>query len=278
MPLEINRINSLYSKIYYDKRKLDNDEENGIAYELTGFERASSKSNRIKKIWNKNIIGYLVSNGAGFDNPDLNSAITISGRYDANGFYLRSDNYLEKLPMFCAGRYITYNRQWTERGRIMKSGDGVNEFKRDVQNGKLAQWLLKCLLFTCLEMQNHMRSLNGSDGRYYRNELCLDTTHGSTLASNDLKKLNMNDTEKELFGLWQQLLKYAKQTKEYKPELTYGLYQICDELDTFIKNEKGKTIYNYVELHSIRLTIKDKIKDYYNTEIVPTLFKYQFLK
>ena len=70
--------------------------------------------------------------------------------------------------MFCAGRYITYNREWTERARIMKSGDGVKRFNADVASGKLAQWLRKCLLFTCVEMQNHMRTFTGSDGRFYR--------------------------------------------------------------------------------------------------------------
>ena len=35
-----------------------------------------------------------------------------------------------------------------------------------------------------------MRSFEGSDGSFYRNELCLDTTNGETIASNELKKLN----------------------------------------------------------------------------------------
>ena len=77
------------------------------------------------------------------------------------------DNYLEKLPLFCASRYITYNRTWTERARTMKSADGADRFLQDVQSGKLKQFLLKSLLFTCLEMQNHMRTFIGSDRRFY---------------------------------------------------------------------------------------------------------------
>ena len=159
------------------------------------------------------MLGYLVADSVGFDNPDANSSLLIAGRYNGNGFHLRKDNYLEKLPMFCASRYITYNREWTERARIMKSADGADRFFKDIKNGKLEQYLLKCLLFTCLEMQNHMRSLNGSDNRYYRNELCFDATNGDTLASKDITKLKLNDEEKALLKQWNLILKNAKETK-----------------------------------------------------------------
>jgi len=76
----------------------------------------------------------------------------MAGRYNGNGFFLRKDNYLEKLPMFAASRYITYNRIWTERARIMKSADGSEKYFKDLRIAKTQQFLLKCLLFTCLEM------------------------------------------------------------------------------------------------------------------------------
>ena len=96
----------------------------------------------------------MVADSVGFDNPDAKSSLLVAGRYNGNGFYLRKDCYIDKLPMFCASRYITYNREWTERARIMKSGDGAGRFNTDVASGKLDQWLRKCLLFTCVEMQN----------------------------------------------------------------------------------------------------------------------------
>lgn len=40
----------------------------------------------------------------------------------------------------------------------MKSADGADRFWADVKSGRLNQFLLKCLVFTCFEMQNHMRS------------------------------------------------------------------------------------------------------------------------
>lgn len=156
----------------------------------------------------------------------MNSGFTIAGRYDGHGFFLRKDNYLQKLPMFAATRYITYNKSWTERSRIMKSGDGSKHFINDVNNGKLDQFLLKCLLFTCLEMQNHMRTFYGSDGRFYKNNLCFDNTNGETIASKDIKKLQLNNKEKDLFNQWNKVFSVAKQTKNYDSKLTYGIYQI----------------------------------------------------
>lgn len=160
----------------------------------------------------------------------------------------------------------------------MKSGDGSDRFNADVASGKLDQWLLKCLLFTCVEMQNHMRTFTGSDGRFYRNELCMDTTNGETVASNDLKRLIHGKTEKCIIDQWGTLLTAAKHTKEYNSALTYGVYQIFAEIDTSYKDEDGNTVWNNLEVHSALQTLKTLVKDYYNTAIVPTLFEYEFLK
>ncbi len=276
--LPINKIHSLYSKIYYDKRVFNDDEKNGILIGLNGLEKDGGKQ-RNKPVYNKNIIGYLIANTSGFDNPDLNGGLLIAGRYDGNGFYLRKDNYLEKLPMFCASRYITYNREWTERARIMKSADGSERFFEDVKNHKLDTFLLKCLLFTCLEMQNHMRTFKGSDGRFYKNELCLDDTNGATIATTDIKKLSPNAAEQKLLEQWEKVLTSAKATKEYNSELTYGVYQIFAELDISYKDgDTGKKVWVYSDLHGHLQTLKSLVKEYYNNEIVPTLFKYEFLK
>lgn len=263
---------------YYDKSIYGDDELDGICCNLDGTEYTKENSS-VKKIWNDNIIGFLVANSAGFDNPDLNSGFTIAGRYDGHGFFLRKNNYLQKLPMFCASRYITYNKEWTERARIMKSADGADRFFADVKSGKLIQFLLKCLVFTCFEMQNHMRSFQGTDNRFYRNELCLDTTNGETLASRDLKNLKENAKEKELFDIWKTVLKWAQKTDNYNKKLTYGVYQIFAELNTFSQDEEtGERKSDYPELNGALKTLKQNVKEYYNSEIVPVLFEYEFLK
>lgn len=277
--LDIFKIHSLYSKPYFDKRKFSNDIEGGILCEKNGYEKLTTNSNRVKPISNDNIIGYLAVYSSGFDNPDNMSSLLSAARYDGNGFYLREDNYLEKLPIFAASRYITYNRAWTERARIMKSGDGAERFRRDVANGKLKQFLLKCLLFTVLEPQNHMRSFKGSDGKDYINRLTLDTTNGITLASSDIAELEKNDSEIALINQWQKVLDDAKKTVEYNPNTTYGLYQIKTDLNTtHLDEDSGKPVFNYPSLNGNIRTLANMVKEYYNTEIVPTLFEYEFLK
>lgn len=277
--LPVKKIFSFYSKEYYDAEKGDGDTIDGILVGLNGLEAPQNIKRRIAPRYSDSILGYLVADGSSFDNPDTHSSLLVAGRYNGNGFFVRRDNYLEKLPMFAASRYITYNRAWTERARIMKSADGAKKFNADVASGKLEQFLLKCLLFTSLEMQNHMRTFTGSDGRFYKNELCLDGTNGETLALKDLKGLIQGKKEQKLLNQWDTLLSYAKTAKEYDSSLTYGVYQIFAEIDTSHKDENtDETVYNNVEVHTALQTLKPLVKEYYNSEIVPTLFEYEFLK
>lgn len=283
--LPVRKIHSTYSQLYYDKRKFPDDKQEGILTSHDGLEVHGEIKKRLTPVYNDNLLGYLVVDTSSFDNPDLHSCLLAAGIYNGNGFYLRKDNYLEKLPMFAASRYITYNREWTERARIMKSADGATRFNKDVNSGKLLQFLLKCLLFTTLEMQNHMRSFTGSDGRFYRNELSLDSTNGDTIATRDIRSLKPDKREIDLLKQWETVLRYAKQVSKnerssgYNSALTYGVYQIYAELDTSYKDEiTDTTVWDNKELHSALIALKGLVVSYYNAEIVPVLFEYEFLK
>lgn len=277
--LPVKRIHELYSTRYYEKKSFTNCSINGILTGLNGLEAELSVKRRIKPLYSDEMLGYLVADSVGFDNPDAKSSLLVAGRYNGNGCYLHKSNFLDKLPMFAASRYISYNRSWTERARILKSADGYKKYFKDIANGKLSNFLLKVLIFTLFEMQNHMRSFIGSDGRYYKNELCLDTTNGETIASTVLKSYSPNQKEAEILYLWKIIIESAKKTKKYNTALTYGIYQIAVELDTFTHDdETNKNIYDYPELHGHLQTLKKLLRDYYNSEIVPILFEYEFLK
>ncbi len=278
--LSISKIHSKYSSVYFDKRKDVSDTKDGIAINLDGTEFKGNENRiRVQKLYNPNILGYMAVYGDGFDNPDLRSSLLIAGRYDANGFFLRKDNFLEKLPMFAASRYISNNRKWTERSRIMKSADGVEAFIKDVKNGKAKSFLNKCLFYTCLVSQNHMRTFEGTDGRHYRNELCLDSTNGETIASSIINASKLNLTEMKLKDLWEKILNESKKTRNYKSRSTYGVYQIETELNTSVKDDfTGNIVYHYPHLNGDIKSLKELLKVYYNNEIVPDLFKYEFLK
>ena len=276
--LDFRRIGGSFSKPYYDRRPISDSLNKGVLCGCDGLEKIGGK-HRIRAFSGKDILGYMVVDGSGFDQPDLHSCLTVSGRFNGNGFYLRRDNYIEKMPLFAASRYISYINSWTERGRIMKSGDGADRYSRSVNSGKLDGWLKKCLLFTCLEMQNHMRSFVASDGTIYRNELCLDTTNGATVASEELSALKKNETEESLFEAWSNVITAARSCENYDKTKTYGVYQIDTELNTRHKDlDTGEITFDYPELNGDIKTLKELNKRYYLEEIVPFLFEYEFLK
>ena len=271
--IEVKQINGLISS-YYDKRNFENDNNNGISVEFNGKE-SDKKNFRVIKKYNSNIVGYVVANGTEFDNPRLGSALTVAGRYDGNSSFLRKDNFIEILPIFSAGKYTDNNNNWKIMSMLMKSSDGKEKYEKDVASGKLNTFLLKNLLWTSLTHYSHMRSLYGSDGRFYRNEICLDE---NTVATEKIKELEMNENEQKLMTIWNKILLQAKKTKNYNPEFTYGLYQIDDELNTTHKDDKGKNIPDYPELNGNIKALKTLLKDYYLKEIAPVLFEYEMLK
>ena len=124
-----------------------------------------------------------------------------------------------------------------------------------------------------------MRTFVGSDGRFYRNELCLDGTNGETIALRDIKNLSLNKKEKAILSQWETVFQWAKKAENYNPALTYGVYQIHAELDTsHVDEDTGDKVWDNIELHSALTGLKTLVKEYYNAEIVPTLFEYEFLK
>ncbi|UTC44176.1 hypothetical protein [Treponema sp. OMZ 857] len=133
----MKKIHELFSTKYYEKSDFRESTFDGILTGLNGLEADDSVKKRIKPLYSKDMLCYLVADSVGFDNPDAKSSLLVAGRYNGNGCYIHKTNYLEKLPMFAASRYITYNREWTERARIMKSADKAEIFFYDAKNGKL---------------------------------------------------------------------------------------------------------------------------------------------
>ena len=81
-----------------------------------------------------------------------------------------------------------------------------------------------------------------------------------------------------MLNQWDLVFKEAKKTDNYNPQYSYSVYQIIDELDIVEKTERGKIFHQYPELYTQLKTLKKLAKDYYLSEIVPFLFKYEFLK
>ena len=93
--------------------------------------------------------------------------------------------------------------------------------------------------------------------------------------------MSLDEEEKELLKLWKDILEEAKKTKEYKKELTYGVYQITKELNTSQKIGSGKskkTVYDYPILNGYLEALRINLKKYYKSHITEKMFKYELLK
>lgn len=283
----IKRVDSIFSEKYFDNRSFDTDTNDGIYCGLDGLEKAQG---RVTKVYNDNIVCYCSCHASGFDNPRLTAQMAVATRYNGNGFYVRKDNFIEKLPLLAAARYTDNCNNWKIMSMVMKSGDKSEQYHNDVAKGKLNKFLCQTLIWTGLTHFSHIRSLNGSDSRYYKNELCFDNLDKkSTLA---YKKLNefikngykLSKQEEEMFDKWNDILAYIHDNcDEYNPAFSYGLYQVDEEINVKIQqgvDSKGnpKMIQKYGDLNNYIKDLKAMLRQYYIDNLVETLFEYEFLK
>ncbi len=249
---------------YFDKRSFPNDRETKVYFENDGKETTGRKTDG-KSYVNENIVGYLVAKGYAVTQHDV--YLLRGTRYNIRGFYLRSDNFIEKLPLFAAKLYPQKN--WYERDVYFTTADGGDRYTKD------QDFLKTCFIFACLSQRNHCRSFDGSDDRFYKNELCFDK---GTLASGKVKNYKLTKDEQDLLDTFNDMLIKAKHTKNYNKKYTYGTYQIDEDLNTRFKNENDEWIYDYPELNTAINSLKTKLAKYYEAVIQPKLFEYELLK
>jgi hypothetical protein len=263
----IKKVHNSMQSAYKDSRTFSDDIETTVVCDLSGL--PSDKAITRKAIFNKNIVGHLRITSYNLDpiSYSLTSTITYNGLEKSQGFYLRSDNFIDKLPLFAAKLYPQKN--WYERDIYFTTADGGNRYLKD------KDFLKSCFIFTCLSQRNHCRSFDGNDGRFYKNELCFDK---GSLASSKLTAYKLTKEEKDLLDSFYDVLKKAKSTKNYNKKYTYGTYQIDEELNTRNKNENDEWIYDYPELNTAINGLKTKLSKYYETVIQPKLFQYELLK
>lgn len=263
-----------FSDKYFDYEIRDTDTETKVFCEADGTETSGRKCTG-KSYTSKDIIGYLRTTALAINAQQR--YLTRMKIFNAAGFYLRRETYLKKLPLFAAKLYSP--EEWYEKDARFTTSDGGDAHTHD------ELFLKRCLLYTVLSNQNKCLSFTGSDGCYYRNELTLDDTNGDTCATSDLMRLFAkyppDCDEQELISLWDNILKEAKRAVGYNKDLTYGVYQITKELNTFHKEGAGKykaNVYDYPVLNGYLTALRDKLKTYYKSHITDLMFKYELLK
>lgn len=254
----------------YDRRRMLTDTPDGIYCLGDGTEAIDKKCDGTS-YYSKDIIAFAHING--YNLAPQNKYFTRTPLYDNRGTVIRKDVYIKYLPLWTAKMFPQDN--WYERDVYSTSYDGGDVYTHD------PDFLKSCLIYTCLSNQNKCLSFTGSDGRYYRNELCFDTTNGDTVASADLAKMTLDANEQKLMDCWNNVLSEAKKTANYNPNLTYGTYQITRELNTSHEEGTGKskkTVYDYPNLNSYLVTLRGLLKEYYKSHITEKMFKYELLK
>ena len=254
-----------FTQEFYDGRKFDNDVSSTVYLDSSGTPGNPAKYTKAG-IYNDNIVGFLMAKNFAID-PMNRGLIRTNPINSPATFAVRSDNYLTKLPLFCAKMFP--QDKWYEKDVYFTTADGGYHYTRD------NDFLKSCLIYTCLSRYNKCLSFNGSDGRFYRNELCF---HKDALANVDLKKFKLDADEKELLEVWGRVLDKAEKTGKMIDSFTYGPYQIEQEINTFVKTEDGKNVYDYPELNSELNTLKVLLKKYYTTHIREKMFEYELVK
>ncbi len=285
----IKKVNKRFNE-YHDKRILETDED-WICCESNWLE--SNKICKKKPKFNKNIIWYLVAIWWWVEAKHINLTRCIykTALEQSFWFYLRSDNFVDKLPLFCAKLYPQEN--WYERDVYFTTADRWEDYLQD------KDFLKSCLIFTCLSQRNKCLSFDWSDKRFYKNELCLSQ---NTLSDDKLKEFKLNKLDKDIINLWNLILQEAKKTHNYNEKYTYWLFQIIQQLNTYkyewqsyTKDELKKYDWElrknnlwkinkklvsieYIELNTKIDELKKFLKEYYEKEIEPKLFEFELLK
>ena len=243
---EINQLDDLHVRkihkgisMYNDRRTFDADVQSNLVCYPSGKPKTDWNPTKKKAMYNDNIIAFMVTIGNSIDakHRGLTRLPYYVGIEQSFGYYLRSDNYIEKLPIFCAKLYP--QDEWYETDVYFNSADKGYEYTKD------KDLLRSCLIYTCLSYDNKCRSII-IDDKIYQNELCLD---GESIAAKDLHNLTLTDTDKEIIKIYETILDNAKKTEEYNMNIRYGLWQIDTDINKSWEDENGNRIYKYPELN-----------------------------
>lgn len=251
---------------YYSK-KLKSDALSKIATGYDGKEVPLKSYG--KPIYNDNILAVIEASGFGITPQDIR--MTRIAIYHGRGSQVRVNNYAEQTALFVAKQYPQKN--WYERDVYYTTADKGVLYKEDTD------FLRKATLWTCISQKNHCLSFDGSDGRFYNNEMCLDE---NSLVRKELveqeKYGKLDRADLMLLGVFDELLELAKNTQEYNPKYNYGTYQIELDINTSYKDGNGKKIFNNEKVNTKLKELKTRLSDYYENELESKLFEYELLK
>lgn len=201
---------------------------------------------------------YLLCNSTEFNNPRLHVGLFSHKLIHGGGAYLTAGNYRTYLPLFCAGEYAeVISDEFYTYGFRMKSADGWEAYRQDVDDGKLEGFLDDCLVFSCIFCgRNHTVSKDMD-----RNMVISDYP---SIPYKELSSRNVLYKYSKILEPWfkiQDLLvrKYGLSGN------TLTVY----EVKTSFKNDK--------EIQSLLKELRGNAARLYKSRILLVLFRYKFV-
>jgi hypothetical protein len=210
----------------------------------------------------------MVGRGFGISQPWLNFNLLTCIYEDKHGFYLRDNNWYEKLPIL-AVKYGLNSRKWYENDLICCCADLKDNYTND------ATFLQSCFIFACICDFNKCLSFQATNGTLYLNRLCFDD---GTLAMNKLNTLTLSTDDITLIDAWTSVLSEAILKDEYIPTYKYGTYQISKEINVTKVDPNGNKIFIYPLLNTKLSDLKKIANEYFEKNILPKLYVYELLK
>ncbi|MDU4845826.1 MAG: hypothetical protein E6X65_09030, partial [Streptococcus mitis] len=203
-----------------------------------------------KPVYNDNILAVIEASGFGTTPQDIR--MTRIAIYHGRGSQVRTNNYAEQTALFVAKQYPQKN--WYERDIYYTTADKGDLYTEDTD------FLRKSTLWTCISQKNHCLSFDGSDGKFYSNEMCLDK---NSLVRKELieqeKYGKLDRADLMLLGVFDELLELAKNTQEYNPKYNYGTYQIELDINTSYKDGNDKKIFNNEKVNTKLKELKTRL-------------------
>jgi len=199
--------------------------------------------------------------------PDYKHACLVNTKQNKCGRHIKMDNknVFQALPLWVANCYKA--KDYTEKEVIMKSGDGGTKYTQD------QTFLDDCFLWSCLAFQNKCYSDVTT-----MNELCLLQ---NTKAD---KILNVNEKHDTLLKKWNKIICIVKTKEEWNSEFTYGLAQICRDINVktetgdYDKRKRPIMQHKYNDLNAAIKELKLLLQEFYVEHLEKPLFAYELLK
>ena len=263
--IKLKKVHKTLGELY--SKKKPSDVPSKIATGYDGYPTPLRKYGH--PVYNDDIIAVIEASGFGLTPQDIR--MTRIALYHGRGSQVRKYNYAEQTPLFVAKKYP--QRNWYERDVYYTTADKGIAYQKDIN------FLRKSTLWTCISQGNHCLSFNGSDGKLYLNEMCLDP---KSLVRDELinqKKFGeLDKADLTLLNTFDELFALAKETPEYESKFQYGTYQIEKEINTIYEDDKGKKVYNNEKVNTKLKELKILLNEYYQEQLEEKLFKYELIK